>query len=66
MTVGRVDHLGIAVRSIDEALGIYRALGLEVAHREVVENQGVATAFLHPEAGQGVLLELSEDPGQTP
>lgn len=137
MSAYRVDHIGIAVRSIEEALGVYRALGLEVARREVIESQGVATAFLpvgesrlelleptspdtpvgrflarrgpglhhiclsvpdietalgdlarrgfrplhrepvrgaegkrvaflHPEAGHGVLLELSEDAGQAP
>ncbi len=137
MTAYRVDHIGIAVRSIDQALDVYRALGLEVARRERVKSQGVEAAFLpvgesrlelleptsedspvgkflsrkgpglhhicfavpdieraledlarrgfrlvnrapvegaqgkrvaflHPEAGQGVLLELSEDPSQAP
>lgn len=46
MSAYRIDHLGVAVASIDEALGVYRALGLEVAHREIVETQKVATAFL--------------------
>lgn len=40
-----LDHIGIAVRSIEEAR-IYRALGLEVDHVETVESQGVKTAFL--------------------
>ena len=132
-----MDHVGIAVRSIAEALDVYRALGLEVAHREEIASQGVATAlipvgesrlelleptaadspvgrflakrgpglhhiclavadleaaladlsrrgfrllntapvpgadgrrvaFLHPAAGHGVLLELSEDPRPAP
>jgi methylmalonyl-CoA/ethylmalonyl-CoA epimerase len=42
----RLDHVGIAVASIDESLGIYRALGLEQSGREKVESQGVVTAFL--------------------
>lgn len=42
----RLDHIGIAVSSIDEALGIYRALGLSESQREDVVSQGVATAFL--------------------
>jgi methylmalonyl-CoA/ethylmalonyl-CoA epimerase len=42
----RLDHIGIAVASIDEALGVYRALGLQESGREVVEGQGVVTAFL--------------------
>ena len=40
-----LDHIGIAVRSI-EAVQIYRALGLEIDHIETVESQGVKTAFL--------------------
>lgn len=46
-TAYRLDHVGIAVASIEEALGIYRALGLrESGPRETVERQGVVTAFL--------------------
>jgi len=40
-----LDHIGIAVRSI-EAASIYEALGLQVDHVEIVESQGVKTAFL--------------------
>ena len=42
----KLDHIGIAVSSIDGALGIYAALGLPLAGRETVETQGVVTAFL--------------------
>jgi methylmalonyl-CoA/ethylmalonyl-CoA epimerase len=42
----RLDHIGIAVSSIDDALPIYRALGLSEAGRETVASQGVVTAFL--------------------
>lgn len=42
----RLDHIGIAVSSIDDALGIYRALGLSESTREAVASQGVVTAFL--------------------
>jgi methylmalonyl-CoA/ethylmalonyl-CoA epimerase len=42
----RLDHIGIAVHSIDDAIGIYRALGLAETGRETVEGQGVVTAFL--------------------
>ena len=46
-TAYRLDHVGIAVASIEEALEIYRALGLrESGPRETVERQGVVTAFL--------------------
>lgn len=40
-----LDHIGIAVRSIDAAR-IYEALGLTIDHVETVETQGVRTAFL--------------------
>ena len=42
----RLDHIGIAVSSIDDALSIYRALGLADAGREAVASQGVVAAFL--------------------
>jgi methylmalonyl-CoA/ethylmalonyl-CoA epimerase len=40
-----LDHIGIAVRSL-EAAKIYEALGLTVDHVETVETQKVKTAFL--------------------
>jgi methylmalonyl-CoA/ethylmalonyl-CoA epimerase len=45
MTKPRLDHIGIAVRSL-EAAQIYKALGLDVQHVETVETQRVKTAFL--------------------
>jgi methylmalonyl-CoA/ethylmalonyl-CoA epimerase len=42
----RLDHIGIAVSSIEDALEIYRALGLTESKREEVASQGVITAFL--------------------
>jgi len=42
----RLDHIGIAVASIEEALDVYRALGLTESGRETVQGQGVVTAFL--------------------
>ncbi len=41
-----LDHIGIAVESIDDGLDIYEALGLEVEAIEVVPEQGVRVAFL--------------------
>lgn len=56
--ITRIDHLGIAVRSIDEALPYYeKALGLRCEHREEVPSQKVRTAFFS--AGE-VHLELLE------
>ncbi len=42
----QLDHLGIAVSSIEEGLGIYRALGLELEGEEEVAEQGVRVGFL--------------------
>lgn len=53
-------HVAIAVNSIDEVEKIYEtALGLKVAHREVVEDQKVKTSMLLPEKG-GSAIELLE------
>ncbi|HVT44735.1 MAG TPA: methylmalonyl-CoA epimerase [Thermoanaerobaculia bacterium] len=41
----KLDHIGIAVRSLDAAR-IYEALGLRIDHVETVESQRVKTAFL--------------------
>lgn len=42
-----IDHVGIAVESIDGALALYRdQLGLPLVHRETVNEQGVDAALL--------------------
>jgi methylmalonyl-CoA/ethylmalonyl-CoA epimerase len=41
----KLDHIGIAVKSLDAAR-IYESLGLRVEHTETVESQKVKTAFL--------------------
>ncbi len=44
--ITRIDHLGIAVRSLDETVAYYEnALGLHCEHREEVPSQKVRTAF---------------------
>jgi len=56
--IKKIDHLGIAVRSLDEAVPYYeKALGLKCEHREEVPSQKVRTAFFS--AGE-VHLELLE------
>jgi methylmalonyl-CoA/ethylmalonyl-CoA epimerase len=53
-----IDHLGVAVTSIEEALAFYRdALGLEVSGRETVEDQGVRVAMLPVGESRVELLE---------
>jgi methylmalonyl-CoA/ethylmalonyl-CoA epimerase len=61
MSKPTLDHIGIAVRSIEEA-AIYKALGLSIEHVETVETQGVKTAFLSVGDSNFELLEpLSPD-----
>lgn len=43
----RIDHIGVAVAELEPALELYRdSLELELAHREVVEEQGVEAVLL--------------------
>ena len=43
----RIDHVGVAVQEIEPAMALYRdSFELEVAHREVVEEQGVEAVLL--------------------
>lgn len=43
----KIEHIGIATRALDDALGFWRdALGLEVVHTEIVEEQKVRVAML--------------------
>jgi methylmalonyl-CoA/ethylmalonyl-CoA epimerase len=40
MSINKIDHLGIAVKSLDETVKYYEeALGLKCEHREEVESQ---------------------------
>ena len=56
-----LDHIGIAVASLDDAR-IYEDLGLTVDHVETVESQKVRTAFLSVGDSNLELLEpTSED-----
>jgi methylmalonyl-CoA epimerase len=43
----KVDHIGIAIKGLDEALAVWRdALGLDVEHTEEVADQGVRVTML--------------------
>jgi len=56
-------HLGLAVRSLDEALAHLRAQGVELIDEEPrVGGGGHRIAFVHPRSTGGILLELIEDP----
>ena len=43
----RVDHIGVAVEDLDAAIALHEeAYGMAVAHREIVEEQGVEAVLL--------------------
>jgi len=55
-----IQHLGVAVESIEEALAFWRdALGLELKEIEVVEDQGVRVAMLPIGESRIELLEAT-------
>ncbi|HET8772855.1 MAG TPA: methylmalonyl-CoA epimerase [Thermoanaerobaculia bacterium] len=56
MNKPKLDHIGIAVKSLDAAR-VYEALGLTIDHVETVETQKVKTAFLSVGDSQLELLE---------
>ena len=61
--IQKIDHLGIAVRSLDETVKYYEeALGLKCEHREEVPSQKVRVAFFSAGDTHIELLEpTSED-----
>lgn len=63
ITFMKIDHLGIAVRSISDSLAFYReVLGLELSGSETVEDQGVHIAMLQVGESRIELLEpVSEE-----
>jgi methylmalonyl-CoA epimerase len=53
-----IDHIGVAVESIDDALALYGdVLGMPLVHRETVESQGVDAALLDVGDGHVELLQ---------
>jgi LAO/AO transport system kinase len=57
----RLDHLGVAVKSIAAARGFYEALGLVVSHEETVAYEKVKTAMLPLGESRIELLEPTEE-----
>ena len=52
VAIERVDHIGIRVRDLDRALGFYRVLGFELAHRATGDDVAIVRN------GNGVELNL--------
>lgn len=59
--IGTIDHVGIAVRSIEEARGFYEALGLEVETIEEVPREGVRVAMIPCGGSRIELLEPTRE-----
>ena len=61
----RVDHIGVAVEDLDAAIALHeQAYGMAVAHREVVEAQGVEAVLL--DVGENHVELLRPLDGETP
>ncbi|GGK98980.1 methylmalonyl-CoA epimerase [Mangrovihabitans endophyticus] len=55
----RIDHVGVAVGDMDDALAFYtRTLGMRCVHEERNEEQGVREAMLAVGTGDGAQLQL--------
>ncbi len=55
----RIDHVGVAVADLDEAMEFYqRAYGMTVAHEEVNEEQGVREAMVSVTGDGGPYIQL--------
>jgi methylmalonyl-CoA/ethylmalonyl-CoA epimerase len=59
----RIDHVGVAVSDLDAATAVYTdTLGMSLAHRERVEEQGVEAVLLDVGEGHVELLQpLGDD-----
>lgn len=64
MKILKIDHLGIAVNSIDEKKSLWEdALGLHFEGEETVEEQKVTTAFFPVGESEVELLQSTADDG---
>ena len=59
----KLDHIGIAVRNLDEAIKVYEALGLSCTGIETVEEQKVRVAFFPCGDSELELLESTSPDG---
>jgi methylmalonyl-CoA/ethylmalonyl-CoA epimerase len=57
--VTAIDHVGIAVPDLDEAIAFYRdVLGFELTHVETNEDQGVREAMMRVPGDDGAAVQL--------
>ncbi|AIY89800.1 methylmalonyl-CoA epimerase [Geoglobus acetivorans] len=57
--IRKIDHIGIAVKSLDEAVELYKKLGFEVKEIEEVPEQKVRVAMLPAGESKIELLEAT-------
>ena len=63
MELKRVDHIGIAVKNLEDAVKFYESLGFRATGYETVEEQKVKVAFLPCGDSELELLESTEPDG---
>ena len=64
MKVKKIDHIGIAVKNLDETMKFYEeALGLKTVATEVVEDQKVRIAFIPVGDSEVELIESTSPDG---
>ena len=62
MSVTKIDHIGIAVKSIDESLKLYKdVLGMHFKGTEVLNDRAIKTAFIQTGESMIELLEPTSD-----
>lgn len=60
--IKRIEHLGIAVESLEESLSVFETLlGADCYKQEIVESEGVRTAFLKVGESKIELLEATNE-----
>ncbi|MGA1845628.1 methylmalonyl-CoA epimerase [Deferribacter abyssi] len=57
----KIDHIGIAVKNLDNSLKIYKTIGVKPYHFEEVESQKVKTAFIKVGESNIELLEPTSE-----
>ncbi len=55
--IKKIDHVGIAVKNLEEAMKVWEGLGLKVEEIEEVPDQKVRTAIIHVGESRIELLE---------
>ncbi len=59
--IKKIDHIGIAVKDLESAMGLYRKLGFEIKEIEEVEEQKVRVAMIPVGESKIELIEATSD-----